>query len=73
MPSLAPQPQPGTEYREPPVVARLRALFASGASDDELRAALYEARDAHMSPCDRAMSGELMGEVAKYLVFNGRA
>ncbi|ABW35119.1 hypothetical protein Dgeo_3078 (plasmid) [Deinococcus geothermalis DSM 11300] len=71
MTTLAPQPR--TEYREPPAVARLRAAFASGASADELRAALREARDASMTPYQRAMSGELIGEVAKHLLFGGRA
>ncbi|MEF2278845.1 hypothetical protein V3W47_11095 [Deinococcus sp. YIM 134068] len=67
--------QPGVDYREPAVVARLRAVFAAGADDETLRAALRAVRDEreNMTPYEWAMSGELTGEVAKYLLFGGRA
>lgn len=72
----APQP-PRTEYREPRVIARLRVAFTSGADANELRAALRaassEQAQAEMTPYERAMCGELIGEVAKYLLFAGRA
>lgn len=56
---------------------RLRQLFGSGAPLEEVRAVFDVVTAPHaldsMSPYDRAMNGELIGEIAKFFLFKGRA